>query len=154
LTLTGSNQFSTTVFQAGLTIRGGGVIFGDGTTPAIAQSMVSLYYDTASDSTLQSTLGTGGGTSSLTFGSLQARGAGATMNFVVSGGVNGNNNLITFSTIAAGFINQGAFFGGSDYAYANAANSYIRAPIYGTDAGFVGQASAGASLTTASHNLV
>jgi autotransporter-associated beta strand protein len=154
LTLTGSNQFSTAVFQAGLTIRGGAVVFGDGTAPAIGQSMVSLYYDTPSDSTLQSTLGTGGGTSSLTFGSIQTRAAGATMNFVVSGGVNGNNNDILFTTIAAGFVNQGAFFGGSDYAYLNTANGYVRAPIYGSDAGFIQQGSSGALLTTGSHNLV
>ncbi|NBV53724.1 MAG: hypothetical protein EBR83_09465, partial [Verrucomicrobia bacterium] len=61
-------------------------------------------------------------------------------------------NSISFTTIAAGFQNQGLFFGGADYAYANAANSYVRAPVYGTDATFTTVAGGSNILTVAATN--
>ncbi|WP_410962865.1 hypothetical protein, partial [Salmonella sp. SAL4446] len=60
------------------------------------------------DSILKSSFN-GTGTASLTFGARVARTAGATGNFITSGGINGVDNRINL-TAAAGFINQGLFF--------------------------------------------
>ncbi|MEI6626292.1 MAG: autotransporter-associated beta strand repeat-containing protein, partial [Thermoleophilia bacterium] len=85
--------------------------------------------------TIQSTYGTSGN-AGLTFASL-SRSAGATANFVTSLGANGSTNVINITGGAVGFQNQGLFYAGSDYAYLNAAGTYVRAPGYGTDTNFV-----------------
>ncbi len=79
-----------------------------------------------------------GGTSTLTFGSFTAlvAGGGATVNFVTSGGVNGTTNSIVLTGTAAGFVNGGAFFNGTNFAYMNSTGGFVRAPVYGTDSGF------------------
>jgi fibronectin-binding autotransporter adhesin len=84
------------------------------------------------DGNVQSTYG-GSGNTSETFSSLASRSIGATGNFVVSGGSNGATNSINLTGVAAGYINQGLFFGGSNYAYMNAAGTYVRGINYGTD---------------------
>ena len=73
----------------------------------------------AGDGTLQSTFV--GTSATLTFSSLAARTSGATLNFVTSGGTNGSTNTINLTGAAVGLIGQGDFFGGSNYAYVNAA---------------------------------
>ncbi len=51
-------------------------------------------------------------------------------------------------------MNQGTYYNGSDFAYMNATNSYVRAPVYGTDALFAAADTTGTALTSGSHNLV
>ena len=90
-------------------------------------------------STVQST--NNGGNAALTFASMGARPAGASVNFVTSGGVNGTSNKIAITQFPAGtatptaaLLNKGVFFGGSNYA-AYDALGFVRALIYGgTDA--------------------
>ena len=70
----------------------------------------------AGDATIQSTYG-GSGTTTLSFDTLAVPSAGATGNFVTSGGVNGLTNLITFNGLGTGsLLDKGYFFNGSSYA--------------------------------------
>lgn len=73
---------------------------------------------------------------------------GGTVNFAP-----GTNASVVLGTVpATGLLNSYSFFNGADFAYAPATTSAtLRAPVYGTDAGFV---TAGAALTTTAHNLV
>lgn len=119
-----------------LTFNGTGAFNSDntGAAAALSPSLGALTL-AAGDATVQSTR-TAAQNLSLTFSSLAARPAGATGNFVASGGVNGTENQVVLTGAALGFIDQGSFFGGSNYAYMNAAGTYVRAPAYGTDSGF------------------
>ena len=85
-------------------------------TGAKAQSMAALTFS-AGEGTVQVTR-TAAHTVGLTFSSLAARTAGATRNFVLDGtpGVNGTDSKIILTGQAAGFIDQGTFFGGNAYA--------------------------------------
>jgi len=80
----------------------------------------------------------------LTFASLGTRTAGSSINVSNSGTVN--------VTGTSGFLNAGVFFNGADFAFSVAGT--LRAPAYGTDAGFVDAAAGTASLTATSHNRV
>ena len=100
---------------------------------------------------ITSTRGAAGNTA-LTFSSMTARAAGATGNFTVSGGTNGTENKITVTGLTTGFVDKGLFFGDSNYAFNDAAG-FLRAPVYGTDAGFVTSA-ATASLASATHQNI
>jgi autotransporter-associated beta strand protein len=119
-----------------LTFNGTGIFNSDNTnaTVALSPSLGALTF-AAGDATVQSTR-TAAQNLSLTFSSLAARPVGATGNFVASGGVNGTENQIALTGAALGFMDQGFFFGGTNYAYMNAAGTYVRAPVYGTDSGF------------------
>jgi hypothetical protein len=66
----------------------------------------------------------GTGAASLTFGARVVRNAGATGNFIISGGTNGVNNRINL-TQAAGFINQGLYFNGDNFAWMDG-SQYLR----------------------------
>ena len=68
----------------------------------------------------------------LTFSSLTARTAGATGNFVNTG-TNSAANGFNLTGTTIGFIDQGTFYGGSNYAWMNAAGTYVRGITYGTD---------------------
>ncbi len=73
---------------------------------------------------------------------------GGTVNF--NPGINAN--VILGSVPAIGFVNAYSYFQGADFAYAPATvSAALRAPIYGTDLGFV---TAGAALSLTNHNLV
>jgi autotransporter-associated beta strand protein len=85
-----------------------------------------------------------GGTASLTFAS-QATGGAGTVNFV---GADFVNNKITI-TGANGLVGRTNYWDGADFAYRQ--SNVLRAPVYGTDAGFVTSASA---LTAASNNEI
>jgi len=98
LTLTGTNTHTDRT-----TVNIGTVEFGSSTTPGVTQTLGTLFFDVGSG-TVKSTQGNSG-TNSLTFTTL-GRTAGATGNFVVSGGTNGSTNQIRL-TQAAGYINQG-----------------------------------------------
>ncbi len=82
-----------------------------------------------------------GGTASLSFAS-QATGAAGTVNFV---GADFLNNKITI-TGANGLISRTNYWNGSNFAYRE--SNVLRAPVYGTDAGFTTSASA---LTSAAN---
>jgi fibronectin-binding autotransporter adhesin len=75
----------------------------------------------------------GAGDLSTTFSSY-ARAAGATGNIVSTGGINGTDNSVNI-TGAAGFIDKGLYFGGSEFAARNALNGYVRALNYATTGG-------------------
>ena len=107
------------------------------------------------DSTVESLYGVAG-TATLVFTSSSStftRAAGGTVNFVTVGGTNGTTNSIKFSTaLTTGFINQGTFFGGSNYA-AYDAGGFLRA-YAPTDANAV-TSPVGATLgtTTSASNI-
>ncbi|QIF02857.1 autotransporter-associated beta strand repeat-containing protein [Roseimicrobium sp. ORNL1] len=160
--ITGANAYT-----GATTIRGGLLKVGNGTTGSLngttgtalnftgtgaiefneaagsSQGMGALTFTTG-EGTVTSTYG-GSGNTTLTFASY-ARSAGATGNFVVSGGVNGTTNKIVLTGVTTGaFMNTGTFFGGSRYAFYDA-TGFVRDLQYGVDAGadtFVG----GATLT-------
>jgi len=166
--LTGANTYT------GATAVGGGTLqIGNGTTGSLngttgtalsfngpgtinfneaagsAQNMTTLGF-ASGDGTVQSTYG-GSGSTVLTF-TTPTRTAGATGNYVISGGINGSTNQINL-TKAAGFIDQGTFFGGADYAVMNGTNTYVRALAYdGVEGSLVN--TTGAALTASAHNLV
>ena len=112
---------------------------------AIAARNVSLgiLNFAAGDGTIQSTR-SAAQIVSVAYSSFGTRTAGATGNYVLDGasgnGTAGVDNFIRLTGAAAGFFTtggQGLFFGGADYAYMNAASpSFVRAPVYGTDATF------------------
>lgn len=72
----------------------------------------------------------------------------STVNYVPEAG-----GSVVFASVAeVGLLSSSSYFKGADFAYAPATvNAVLRAPVYGTDAGFV---TAGATLVAGSHNLV
>jgi fibronectin-binding autotransporter adhesin len=124
-----------------LTFGGAGGTFNydnTGSSGAKTQNVGALTLGSGED-VIQSTLGGASG-ATLTFSSLAARGAGATGNFVTSGGANGTTNSIKLTGQAAGFINAGTFFEGgtanANYAYYDS-GGFVRGINYGTDAGSI-----------------
>ncbi|MCY2974219.1 MAG: autotransporter-associated beta strand repeat-containing protein [Planctomycetota bacterium] len=104
-----------------------------GAGAALTESLGSLTFSSG-DSTASITR-TAASDQAVNFGSLGTRGAGATGNFVNAGGTNGGSNGFNLTGRAAGFIDQGTFFGGSSYAWMNAAGTFVRGINYGTDGG-------------------
>ena len=142
-TLLGTNAYT------GVTlITQGKLTYGAASAPSVIQTVGQITGDAGADATVTSVQGNSGN-SSLTFTTPNFT-AGGTLNFVVSGGTNGVDNLIA-TTGGMGFVNKLAFFNGADYAYRNGVNTYMRAPVYGTDAGF---GIAGSALVSAAHNLI
>ncbi|CAN5342116.1 hypothetical protein BH09VER1_BH09VER1_27600 [soil metagenome] len=116
-----------------LTFAGKGGLLNVKEVAGAAQGMGTLTFS-AGDGNVQSTYG-GSGTSSVTFSSLAARAAGATGNFIVSGGTNGATNKIVLTGVTTdSFINSGIYYNGSNFAWNDAAG-YVRGINYGTDAG-------------------
>lgn len=101
--------------------------------------------------TITSTRGAAG-TTVLALSSLGTRTSGATGSFTVTGGTNGTDHRITVGGLATGFIDQGTFFGGSNYAFYDA-TGFLRAPTYGTDAGFV-TSGAATSVAGSTHQQI
>ncbi|MDD5348701.1 MAG: autotransporter-associated beta strand repeat-containing protein [Chthoniobacteraceae bacterium] len=120
-----------------LTFSGAGGTFNydnTGSSGTKSQGMSTLAF-IGGDGTVQSTLGSAS-SATLTFASLGARANGATGNFVTSGGDNGTTNKIAITGQATGFINQGTFFNGGNYAYYDS-NGFVRGINYGVDANSV-----------------
>jgi autotransporter-associated beta strand protein len=140
--------------SSGLTFNGSGFFNYDNTTASGSKSQsLGALTPSAGEGVVKVTRSTNQ-TVSLTFSSLATRTAGAALNLATGGtpGMNGTDSSISISGTSAGLLNKGVFFNGADYAYANTAGGYIRAPVYGTDSGF-------ASVTTlagnsATHNLL
>jgi len=133
LTLSGSNNYTGTT-----TITDGSLVFAPAAN--VTQSFGALAFN-GGDGTVQSTFNSG--SNALTFSSLAARPAGATRTFIVSGGTPTGatpTNKIVLTGQAAGFIDQGTFYGtstGGNYAWYDGTNNYVRGINYGTDAGSV-----------------
>ncbi len=137
-----ANTGTGSIASGTLTFSGGGGIFNylqsaAGSTQVFSGALTFV----AGAAIVQSTFG-GGAAGGITFASL-ARTAGATGNFVISGGLNGSTNKIILAGQATGFINQGTFFNGSSYAYYDA-GSFVRGLNYAGDAG---AATTGAGVT-------
>ena len=142
LTLSGTNTYTGTTIVSGGTLQ-----LGDGTSGSLAATALTFNGGTfnykgvaagstqtlgiltfgSAEGTVQSTYGTSG-TTTLGFASLAARTAGATGNFVTTGGTNGTTNLIKFTTgpTAGALIDRGLFFSGGSYA-TYAAGGFVRA---------------------------
>lgn len=116
----------------------GGVFEYDNTTATGARSMSLDVLTATVESTVRATR-TAPQDVALTFSSLAARSMGGAVNFAVTGGVNGTEVAINLTGQPAGFINQGSFFNGADYAFMNGPGAHVRAPIYGTDADFAAE---------------
>ncbi len=99
------------------------------------------------DGTVQSTFAAT--TATLTFNSLAGRTAGTTGNFVVSGGLNGANHAIVFTTppATAQLIDRGLFFNGSAYAAYDASGAGHVRDYKAGDANFLSVAG-GATMGT------
>jgi autotransporter-associated beta strand protein len=139
-TLQVGNGTSGSLTSQNLTFNNGGGVFNvRAVDTGSTQAMGALTFSTTGigDSTVQSTFVRTSGNAELTFASLAARGAGATGNFVVSGGTNGTTNKIVFTSttnvpLHNGSNNQGLYFGGTEFARYDS-GGFIRATNYGTD---------------------
>jgi len=150
----GGSLYGTTPYSA-LTFGGTGAFNYNNTTAAGAksQNMGALTFSLG-DGTVTATR-TALQTVGLTFSSLAARAAGATGNFVLGGtpGTPGTDDTITLTGKAAGFIDQGTFFGGSNYAWMNAAGTYVRGINYAGDTGAATSAG-GTTLTGTAYQQI
>lgn len=172
LTLTAASTYTGTTTIGGGTgtleqVAGGTLTIGNGTTGSLngttgtdlvfsgtgtfnvaqaaggTQGMLALTL-AAGDATVQAT-NPGSGNTVVSFASLAPRAAGATANFVTSGGTNGTSNKIVLGGQAAGFMSPAAYFGGASYAAYDAAG-YARALVYGSDTNAPASIAAGTSL--------
>lgn len=146
LTLTSVNTYTHQT-----TINGGVLEFGSASAAGLTQTLstaagTGLVFDRG-DGAVKSSFN-GIGTASLTFGTRVVRTAGAAGNFIISGGTNGIDNRINL-TQAAGFINQGLFFNGENYAWMNEANTFVRGIVYNGVEGVTSGTTA--SLVAATH---
>lgn len=128
----------------------GGTFAYTGAAAGSSQSMGALAFNEGAGQ-VASIYGTSGNTG-LAFSSMASRPSGATANFTFTNGVNGTTNKISITGLASGFVNKGVFFGSSNYAV-NDATGYLRAPVYGTDSGFVTSGTT-ASLASATHQEI
>ena len=131
-TLTLNRQTGSLAASGALTM-GGGTFNMDNTvaTTALTQSLGALT-PSAGDSTVKTTR-TAAFDQSLTFSSLGTRAAGATLNFVNGGGTNSGTNGFNLTGVTAGYINQGMFYGGSNYAWMDGNGTFVRGIAYATD---------------------
>lgn len=77
------------------------------------------------------------------------RATGSTLNLVVNGGTATQNRILIAG--GAGYLNQGTFFNGSNFAWKNSSTGYVRAINYGTDSNTATSAG-GATLSGSSQH--
>lgn len=112
-------------------------VFAGGTLELVGQASVNNVQSlgaltpTQGANTIRVTPGAGGN-ASLTFASLGTIGDGATVNIV---GSNGSSSVVTLTGVATGLVAPHFHFSGAHFAYS--ASAVLRAPVYGTDSGFV-----------------
>lgn len=123
--LTGTNTYT-----GNTAVNGGTLEFKNTTGSALTQTLSGSLALAGGDVTLKSTKGSTGSIST-TFGSYVARTVGNTANLVSSGGTNGTDNSIKFTTgpTASALIDKGLFLNGADYAVSDA-SGYLRAFNY------------------------
>lgn len=119
---------ATNTYSGATAVNAGTLRVQSGAT-TIAQTLGALASQ-VTDGTLNSDK-SGAGSITTTFSSY-TRSGGATGNIVSTGGTNGTDNSVNI-TGAAGFINAGLYFGGSEYAARNSTDGYVRALAYGSD---------------------
>ncbi|MEI6175267.1 MAG: autotransporter-associated beta strand repeat-containing protein [Verrucomicrobiota bacterium] len=136
-TLTLNGQTGSISTSSALTFSGDGTFNMDntGASAALAKTLGALIFS-AGDGVVKITR-TVAQDQKITFGSLAARTAGATGNFVLVGSASTTNGFFLSTTTNAplsssGSNNQGLFFGGTEYARYDATNGF-RAVTYGTD---------------------
>ncbi|CAM3030119.1 autotransporter-associated beta strand repeat-containing protein [Rariglobus hedericola] len=170
-TLSGANTYTGTTAVSGgtlvlnantgslaasaLTFNGNGGTFNYDNTSSSgvkAQNLGALAFS-AGQGTVLSTLG-GATSSTLTFASLTARTAGATGNFVTTGGTNGVSNIIKFTSgpTAGTLIDKGVFYNGSNYA-AYDSTGFVRAYGVGDTGYLVAPTGATIGASTISNNV-
>jgi fibronectin-binding autotransporter adhesin len=158
-TLTGISTYTGTTYVGGGTlaltgnltgtsgisvINSGGLSFTSTTTPTLTIPSLAI---TAGEGTFTAT--NTSNNAKIAFTSYAGRSTGSDVNFVYSTS-NVSATSITLGGQAAGFIDQGTFFNGSNYTYMNSSGGYVRGIIYGTDAGAVTTAG-GTSLSAATY---
>jgi len=171
-TLTGTNTYTgTTTIQSGTLNVGNGTSGSLGTgaltfsntgtvnfneAAGSSQTMGALTFSAGAGATVQSIYG-GSGNTSLTFSNVVARNAGASANFVVSGGTNGTTNKIVFTQVAGGapstgtLLDKGYFYNGSSYA-AYDSGGFVRA--YGSgDTNYVTATGSNSIANTPTNNV-
>ncbi len=136
-TLGGTNTYS------GTTSVNGGILELKDTGTGRTQTNGALTFGLG-DGTLTSNRA-GSGTLSTTFTTL-TRTAGATGNFISTGGTNGSD-IIVNTTGAAGYMGKGLFYNNSEIAWREGTNGYVRGINYGVDSG----TSAVNTVTTNTH---
>jgi fibronectin-binding autotransporter adhesin len=140
--LTSDNTYTGTTFVNYGTLEMKNVVGGTGRT----RTLGGLNFNLGDGTFISNNAGFATGTLSTTFTNAGVRAAGATGNIVSTGGTNGTDNIIN-TTGAAGFIDKGVYFGGSEFAARNALNGYVRALAYGSDA----SAAAVDTITASNH---
>ena len=131
-TLTLNRQTGSLAASGALTMGGGTFNMDNtGASTALAESLGALT-PSAGDSTVKTTR-TAAFDQALTFSSLGTRAAGATLNFVNGGGTNSATNGFNLTGVTAGYINQGMFYGGSNYAWMDGTGTFVRGIAYATD---------------------
>jgi len=157
----GGSLYGTSPYSAltlGGTGVGGGTFLYDNTTASVSESQnMGQLTSSAGANTVQLNR-TAPQTTALTFGTYGSgtRSLGGTMNFVYGGtpgniGSDSTINVNFTNSPGSGFMNGANFVDGSDYAYMNASNTYVRHPVYGTDTGFN---AASSTLVASVHNLL
>ncbi len=139
-------NFTTDIITAGATavMANGSVLTLGGTAPAGLTAGTQYFVVNASGNTYQLSATLGGLPIDFT-----TAGTNVTQTVV---GTNGTLNKISVAGLSTGFVDQGLYFGGTNYAF-NDATGFLRAPVYGTDAGFVTSAGA-ASVPSATHQQI
>jgi len=129
-----------------LTFTGSGTFNLDntGATGALSRSFGTLAFN-AGDATLTIPR-TAAYDQAATFSAVAPRTVGATGNFLNAGGTNSATNGFIV-TGGSGFIDQGTFYNGSNYAWMDATGHYVRGINYGSD---TGSATSGAATSVAS----
>ncbi len=151
-----ANDASSTVLPSGAAIifnnnngyAGGSLEFVGQPSTANVQSL-GVLTTSAGSGTIQLSPGTAG-TASLVFADLATSGA-ATVNFVGGDAVNNTVtlNLVNGSAGSDGLVSRTIYWNGADFAYR--ASGLLRAPVYGTDAGFD---TSDTALTAGSNNQI
>jgi len=141
-----------TVGSTGTLLGGGGTFNVDnsGATGSLTTALGTLT--TGIGDNVITTTRTAAFDQAVTFTSLAARTAGATLSFVNSGGTNSSSNGFVLAGVTANsFIDKGVFYGtGSTNGYAwYDASGYVRALNYGVDGG-VNSATSGTTTSLAS----
>lgn len=126
-------------------------VYAGGTLELVGQAGVNNVQNlgaltvTQGANTLRLTPGASGGNASLVFSSLASAAGTAGLNIISPN----STSTVTFTGLATGFAGSSVYYNGSNFGYSAA--GVIRAPVYGTDAGF---ATSTTALTASAHNEV